>query len=462
MTTQQLDPVARRTVIAVIVGVIAIILDTTIVSVALRELAVDLDTDVRTIQWVSTAYLLALGCVIPTVGWLQSRLGAKRLWIGAQGLFLLGSVLCATAWNAPSLIGFRALQGLGGGVMLPLMMTMIMQSTRPADRARIMATASMPAAVGPILGPVVGGLILAGGDWRWLFLVNVPLCLTGLYLAWKLIPADGPGVRTGFDLVGLLLVSPGFVALLWGLSNAGDGFGRTDAWLPLLIGAVLVAAFVRWALPRPNTALVDLTVLRSRPTAASTMLMFLSGGALFGAMLLLPLYYQEVRGQDALHAGLLLIPQGVGSLLSRGATARLMESIGARGTAMLGLTLVALGTLPFAFADAGTSTPLLTVALLVRGAGFGLAFIPITTVAYVGLARHQVPHASTVTRISQQIGGSVGTALLALIVTSRGFDQAFWWAFGLTALAVPLSAALPGRAPAAPAVPAPAPVEAPA
>jgi EmrB/QacA subfamily drug resistance transporter len=458
----KLDPVAVRTTVAIIVGAIAMVLDTTIVSVALRQLAEDLDTDLNTIQWVSTAYLLALGCVIPVVGWLQGRVGAKQLWIGAQAVFLLGSVLCATAWDAPSLIAFRALQGVGGGVMMPLMMTIVMQATPPADRARVMATASLPAALGPILGPVVGGLILAGDNWRWLFLVNVPLCLLGLYLAWKLIPDEAPGRRVKLDLVGLLLVSPGFVALLWGLSNAhGDGgFTRPDVWVPLVLGIALISTFVLRALGRPGAALVDLRVLRSRPTWASALLSFLMGMALYGAMLLLPLYWQETRGEDALHAGLLLIPQGVGSLLSRTATPRLMAAVGVRGAAILGLSLVLLGTIPFALSDGSTSRAVLMAALLVRGIGFGLAFVPISTVAYVGLAHEQVPHASTVTRICQQVGGSVGTALLALVLTSKGFGTAFWWAVGFTGVALVLSVALPGRT--APRRSAPVPVETPA
>src|SRR5689334_21540546 len=206
-----IDRTTLRTAIAVLAGGITVILDSTIVSVALHELAADLHTGVGTIQWVSTAYLLALGVVIPTVGWLQGRLGAKRLWIAALALFLLGSVLCSLAWSAPSLIAFRVVQGLGGGAMIPLMTTMIMQTTPERDRGRMMSVVALPVAVGPILGPVIGGLILGIGDWRWLFLVNVPLCLIGLALAARLIPAGEPGRRGRLDLVGLALLSPALV-----------------------------------------------------------------------------------------------------------------------------------------------------------------------------------------------------------------------------------------------------------
>ncbi len=457
MAKQPLDRTALRTAIAVLVGGVAVILDSTIVSVALRQLATDLNVGVEVIQWVSTAYLLALGVAIPLVGWLQSRLGAKRLWMIALTLFLVGSILCACAWDASSLIAFRALQGLGGGALLPLMMTMVMQSTSEGDAARIMSVVALPAAVGPIVGPVVGGLILSAADWRWLFLVNVPLCVAGLILAWLLIPSDAGDRRVRLDVVGLVLLSPALVALLWGLSNvsADGGFGHPDVLVPMIGGAVLLIAFVWWALRRGPKALVDLAVLRSRPTWAATALMFLSGAALYGAMLLLPLYWQEVRGADALGAGLLLLPQGIGSLLSRTAALRLMSRIGARGVALVGFVLVAIGSVPFAFVGTDTAFWPLMIALFVRGLGLGMVMIPLMMVAFVGLPTQDVPHASIIVRIAQQIGGSVGVALLAVILattaTATGsmttaFDTAFWWTVGFTALALVLTFALPRRA----------------
>jgi EmrB/QacA subfamily drug resistance transporter len=454
MTDQRIDPTALRTAVAVLVGGIAIILDSTIVSVALHQLAGDLHTGVDTIQWVSTGYLLALGVVIPLVGWLQGRLGAKRLWLAAQVVFLVGSVLCAVAWDAPSLIGFRVLQGVGGGAMLPLTTSIIMQAASDSDRARLMGAVSLPAAVGPILGPVVGGLVLGAGSWRWLFLINVPLCLAGLISGWRMIPDDGPSRPTRLDVVGLLLLSPSLVALLFGLSKVDGSFARADVVAPLAAGVVLMVAFVLWARRRGGAALVDLGVLRSRPTWAATASLFLSGAALYGAMLLLPLYWQELRGHDALGAGLLLVPQGVGSLLSRTVANRLLERLSARAVTVIGFGLVAAATVPFAFAGAHTAYVTLLVALLVRGLGLGLVVVPLMTVAFVGLAKADVPNASIVTRIAQQIGGSIGTALLAVVLAERstatgslasGFDAAFWWAFAFTGLGVALAFVLPGR-----------------
>lgn len=452
----KLDPALIRTTVAIIVGVIAVIFDSTIVSVALHQLSIDLHASIATIQWVSTGYLLALGISIPLVGWLQGRLGSKRLWMIALTVFLLGSVLCSFAWDAPSLIVFRIVQGLGGGAMLPLLTTIIVQAAGGANLGKLMAVAALPTALGPIIGPTLGGIILNFGDWRWLFLVNVPLCLVGLFLAWRLMPKDNSSTRVRLDIVGFLLFSPGLVALLWGLSNvSGDGgFGRLDVVIPLIAGAMLIAAFVVWALRRADAALVDLRVLRHRATWSATALMFLMGASLYGAMLLLPLYWQELRGADALGAGLLLISQGVGSLASRTLAPRVMGWIGARATVILGFGIAGLATVPFAFADGSTSIVWLEITLLLRGFGLSLVLIPLMSLAFVGLARDEVPHASIVTRVSQQIGASVGVAVLAVILTTTatssgslatGFQIAFWIAIGFAVLAIAVALVLPGR-----------------
>lgn len=455
-TTTKLDPAVVRVAVALLVGGIAVIFDSTIVAVALHELARDLDADVTLIQWVSTGYLLALGVTLPLVGWLQSRVGGKRLWMIALTVFLVGSALCATAWDAPSLIGFRVLQGIGGGAMLPLLTTMIMQAARGQNLGRLMATVALPTALGPIFGPIIGGLILGVADWRWLFLVNIPLGVVGLILAWRMLPVDRPATRVRLDIVGFVLLSPALVAMLWGLSNvSGDGgFSRPDVFAPVIGGAVLLVAFVLWALHKRGAALVDLAVLRLRPTWSASLLMFLSGASLYGALLLLPLYFQEIRVTDALGAGLLLIPQGVGSLLSRSAAGRLLDRLGGRIVALVGFVVVALATVPFAFADANTPLWLLMVALFVRGLGMGVVFIPLMAVAFIGLEHDEVPHASIVTRIAQQVGGSLGVALLAVILTTSavaagssvaGFQTAFWWTVGFSVLSIAVAFVLPGR-----------------
>lgn len=448
------------TALSLIVGGMAVIFDSTIVSIALKTLATDLDVPVGTIQWVSTAYLLALGVTIPVVGWAQARVGGKRLWMIALVIFLVASIACSLAWNAASLIAFRVVQGIGGGILMPLMATLaIQQVPRGAAFGRLMAMVSLPAALGPILGPTIGGIILHWLDWRWMFWVNVPFCLLGLLLAWRFVPRDAPTGRSRLDLVGLLLASPGIVGILYGMSQVGaeGGFSRLDVWLPAVGGVVLLALFAWWAGRRPGTALIDVRLLRRRPVASSAVVMFLSGAALYGAMLLLPLFFQILHGVDVLTAGLLMIPQGVGALLSRTIAGRLTDTIGARIVAIGGFAVMGLATVPFALADASTSLWWLMAVLLVRGLGTGAVMIPVMAVAFVGLDRDDVPHASLITRLAQQLGGAFGTALLAVILQSaigphtsltdlsQGFDTAFWWAVGFTVVAIGVCVVLPSR-----------------
>ena len=457
---EPIDPNVVRIATVLIVGGLAVVFDTTIVSVALHTLAAQLDTAVSTIQWVSTGYLLALGVTIPLVGWAQSRFGGKRLWMFALVLFLLGSIACSLAWNAPSLITFRVIQGVGGGVMLPLMSTLIMQAAGGKALGRTMAMLSLPAVLGPVLGPVIGGVILNWFDWRWLFWVNVPFCVVGLVLAWKMLPHDGGLSRVRLDVVGLLLLSPGLVGVLYGLSNASkpDGFGRTDVLAPLLIGVALLVAFAVYSARMAGRALVDVRLFGHRSVASASALLLLSGAALYGGMLLLPLYFQDLRGVDPLMAGLLLVPQGIGTFFSRTIAGRLMDSIGAKWVALAGFAIVGVATVPFAVATQATNEWFLMAFLVLRGFGLGAVTVTVMAVAFVGLDRPDVPHASILTRIAQQIGGSFGVALLAVILegltaagdgsaaaTAYAFDQAFWWSIGFTAVAIVVSLTLPGR-----------------
>jgi len=451
---------AKRTGWIVIVGGMAAIFDTTIVAVALHTLAQDLSTTVDIIQWVSTAYLLALGVTVPTVGWAQRRFGGKRLWMMALAIFLLGSILCSLAWNAESLIAFRVVQGIGGGIMTPLMATLVVQAAGGKSLGNLMALVSLPVALGPILGPVLGGIILNGLTWHWLFLVNVPFCLAGLVLAYRFLPDDEPGNGTArLDIIGLCLLSPAVVTLLYGLGNssAAGGFGQADAFIPMILGVALLVAFVAWSWMRKDQALIDIRVFRHWPLSSSFVLLFCTGIAIYGAMLLLPLYFQGIRGTDALGAGLLLIPQGVGTFLSRTVSGRLSDRIGARWVAIAGFAIIGLGTLPLTAVDATTPVWVLLVTLLVRGVGLGAVTIPIMAVAFEGLDRTEVPEASILTRLASQIGGSFGTAIFASLLTgamttdgdgSVPFQHAFWWATGLTVVAAVLALALPGVHPA--------------
>lgn len=465
----RVEPAVWWMIAAVLVGGLAALFDTTIVAVALHTLARDLHTSVATIQWVTTAYLLALAVTVPITGWAQRVIGSRRLWILALALFLVGSILSSLAWSAASLIAFRVIQGVGGGIMLPLTATLVVQAAGGKNLGRIMSVVSLPGVLGPILGPVIGGLILQHLHWSWMFWVNVPFCVAGIVLAVIVMPKDGPVHRAPLDVVGFVLMALGLVGVLWGISNSGKagGFGRSDVLAPLIAGLVLIIAFVLWASRRKSRALIDVRLLRHWPLASSSLLLFLSGITLYGAMLLLPLYFQQLRGTTVLEAGLLLIPQGLGTLASRGLAGKLSDAMGARWLVLSGFLIVLLGTLPFAFADAHTNEWWLMVALFVRGMGLGVVTIPLMALGFRGLDRSDVPDASIITRIASQVGGSFGAAVLVVILAGAAtgasstaslagaFQQSFWWATGFAGAGVLISLALPGRLPDTEAVPAP-------
>src|SRR6201996_7244292 len=231
--TDRIDPTVLKRALILIVGFIAVIFDTTIVSVALHTLAAQLHASVSTIQWVTTGYLLALRLAVPLSTWGQRRFGGKLLWMASLVVFLVGSIGSSLAWNAGALIAWRVVQGAGGGIMLPLLTTLIMQAAGGKALGRTVTVVTLPALLGPILGPLIGGAILTHLSWRFMFWVNVPFCVAGLYLAARYMAADkpvaprgaGPAPRPWLDLPGLALLAPGIAALILGLSNAGSAAG---------------------------------------------------------------------------------------------------------------------------------------------------------------------------------------------------------------------------------------------
>jgi EmrB/QacA subfamily drug resistance transporter len=458
---EKLDPKVVKTAMILIVGAMAVIFDTTIVSVALHTLALRMHTSVSTIQWVTTGYLLALGIAVPLSTWGLQRFGGKRLWMFSLAVFLVGSIGSSLAWNVGSLIGWRVVQGVGGGLMLPVMTTLIFQAAGGKSLGRLVTWVAMPALLGPVLGPLLGGAILTHLSWRFMFWVNVPFCVVGLLLAWRYMTADAPAKampaarRPRLDLPGLLLIAPGTAVVLVGLANAGTaaGFGHADVIIPLVIGVVLLAAFAGYALRRAQP-LVEIRLLARRSVASSSAVLFFSGFSLYGALLLMPLYYQDVRGTTALTAGVMLVPQGVGALLSRTVAGSNIDRFGPRLFAVAGFAIVAVATVPFALAGPHTSSWLLAAWMVIRGFGLGAVTMPVMVAGYIGLDKNQIPHSSVLTRTSQQIGGSFGTAVLAVILAGAiaahpatladAFHVAFWWSAGFSAVAVLLSLWLPG------------------
>jgi EmrB/QacA subfamily drug resistance transporter len=433
----------------VILGMIMSILDTTIVNVALRTLGHDLHSSISQIQWVVTGYLLSLAAVIPITGWAARRYGAKRVYMTSLVLFTAGSALCAMAASTTALVLFRILQGVGGGMIMPVGQLIMAQVAGPRRMGRVMGVVSMPAMLAPILGPVVGGLILQNLHWSWIFLVNVPIGVIAFAAALRIIPETQSGHAGRLDVTGLALLSTASSAIVYGLSQLGthSSFTAPAVLWPTLAGTLLAIAFC-WHALRVEHPLLDVRLYANRIFAAASLTTFALGAALFGAMILVPLYYQEVRHESVIATGLLVGPQGLGMLFVMPLTGRLTERFGGGRVALVGVLVLSLGTIPLALVGAGTSIVAISLVLLLRGVGIGLAFVPAMSAAFSALRPEQLSDATPQLNVLQRIGGAIGTAVLAVVLQrasghtpglvklAGAFDSAYWWSLAIAALAL--------------------------
>jgi EmrB/QacA subfamily drug resistance transporter len=423
------DPNAidRRTMIVaavVLLGAIMSILDTTVINVAVNRLAIDFSASLTTIQWVVTGYTLALAAVIPVTGWAADRFGTKRIYVWSLALFMLGSMLCAVAWSAGSLIAFRVLQGAGGGMIMPAVMTILTKKAGPHRMGRVMGILGVPMLVAPILGPILGGWLVDDVSWRWIFLINVPIGVVAIVLAQIVLERDRPQPAHKLDWPGIALLSPGLTLLIFGLaeSNGADGFAATRSWLPIVAGAALIIGFFQHS-RRAEEPLIDIRTFTHTRAGAAAATFMLFAIAFFGAMLLIPLYYQTVRGESALEAGLLLAPLGLGAMITMPLAGKLTDRFGPTRWAACGIPLLVIGMVPFAFVTATTSYVLLCGSSFVLGLGMGLAMMPTMTAAMQAVPATAIARTSTAMNIIRQSGASIGTAILSVLLASAISDR---------------------------------------
>ncbi|MEV5894173.1 DHA2 family efflux MFS transporter permease subunit [Nonomuraea fuscirosea] len=422
------------TSLVVLLGVVMTMLDTTIVNVALSTLARDFGTTLATMQWAVTGYLLALSMTVPVTGWAMGRFGTRKVWLVSLVLFVAGSALAAASWSVWSLVVFRAVQGLGGGLLLPVGQAMLAQAAGKERMGRAMAMISMPAMLVPVLGPPLGGLIVAGLGWRWLFLVNVPVCAVALVAAFVLLPRDQGASARELDVLGLALLSPGLAGLVYGLSEVGNGASVLHP--ALWIGAALMAVFTMRAL-RGRGTLLDLRLFGDRTFAAAVGALVCYSAALFGFTVLVPLYSQLAQGGTALDAGLLLAPMGIGAAITMPLAGKLSDSRGPRGAGAAGVVLAVAGIVAFVLLGGGPAP------MFVLGLGHGLVSTSVMTAAFRTLERDAIPAATTLSTIAVRLASPFGVAVLAgllqLLTTAgvaRPFAYAFWVVAALTAVSL--------------------------
>ncbi|WP_129668039.1 MDR family MFS transporter [Phytoactinopolyspora endophytica] len=454
----RLDPALSRLIVVLLLGGMMGLLDGTMVAVGVDTLAVRFHASLSTVGWVATGYLLAVTAAIPLTAWATDRIGAKKLWLLGIGLFLFGSLASGAAWDVRSLIAFRVIQGLGAGVVDPLMLVLLARAAGPHRAGRVMGLMGIVLSLGPVLGPVIGGIILDGLSWRWMFFINVPIGVVAFLLSLRTVPADpspSERPRTRLDVIGLALIAPGATALILALSQTAERaqFTHPAVLVPLGGGVALLAGYAAHARRvQDRPPLIDPRLFTHRGFVASVTVMAFVGAMMFSMLFTLPLYYQQTQGHGALTAGLLVAPYGVGAAVAMPIAGRLSDQVGARSLARGGTIVAAIGVLVFTQVDVATDERWLVVAALVVGLGSGFVGAPTMGSMYRTLPSSLVPQGSSVLYMLNQLGASVGVAVVAHLLELigdddpvRGFQGVFWWVTGVLVVVLAVASLLPGR-----------------
>ncbi len=403
-----------------VLGAIMPLLDSTMVNIAIKHLSNDFSIGLDLIQWVITGYVLAMAISVPLAGWMVQRFNGKWLMIGANILFLATSIASGFSWSIHSLIIFRVIQGISAGFIMTLVTTLCVEIAGRERMGRLMSTIGIPTVLGPILGPVIGAVIVQFLSWRYIFFVNVPIGILAITLMILKLPDFTPTNRKAkFDFIGITLLGACSAALIYGITKAAKNatFNNSTTIGFVTAGAVILAAYMIYAVFKKERTILPLHLFKSKNFSAAMIGLFLAGIATNGPMLLLPLFFQNIKGFSVLSAGLILIPQGIGMLVARPLIGKLTDKFGARNVVLVSLTLAIVGTIPFVFFNEASSLILVSVVLFIRGIGIGGVTIPMMTDAYTGMAKQEIAQASVGTRLVQNIGGAFGSAVIATVVS---------------------------------------------
>lgn len=447
----------------VLIGTFMVILDTTIVNVALPQIGIELDQR-DSIEWVATAYLLAVGISTPASAWLADRHGRRTVFIGSLGLFAVASLACAMAPGLWALVGFRAVQGAGGGALMVVGMSMIYELFPPDKRGTALGIWGVAAMAAPAMGPVIGGYIATSVSWRWLFLVNVPIGVVGVIAAIRLLRDTGYRDRRPFDGTGLTLLALGALALLLGFSESSSWGWSSPAVIGLLVaGPVLLALFVAHVL-RTDHPVIDVRMFATPTFSLSLGIICLFTMLQYGRLVFIPIELQTLRGFTPLHVGTLLIATAAGAAITMPIGGRMADHIGARTPVLMGSACLAASALILANLTLDTSQPVLVLTLFLGGVGTGLAMMPNTVAGMNSLPGRFVAQAASVRSMAREIAGSMGIAVFAAIVAAQlgglavdvttadgareaqaAYNSVFLWAFVAVGVATVAALFLPGK-----------------
>jgi EmrB/QacA subfamily drug resistance transporter len=408
-----------QVLICAVVGTFMVMLDQTVVNIALPKITTVFGVGVHETQLVVTSYMLALAIIMPATGYLSDTFGTKRLYLLTMALFTGGSLLCGLAWNNTSLVMFRVIQGLGGGMMSPLGMTMLFQVVPPQRRNTIMGFFGLPLMLAPVLGPTLGGYIVEYIDWRVIFTLNVPVGIFGLFLGLTLLreSAHVPGLK--FDLRGFLLSAVAFSAILLGLSDAAtDGWTSPGILARFGIGIAALAGWV-WVELTDEHPLLELRLFKIPIFTFSALVSFVLTVGMFGGMLVLPLFLQNLRGLGAAETGLILISQVLPMTVAMPVIGRVVDKVGARVVILIGLPLLAITTWQFGLLDLTTSDATIRIWLALRGCAMGLVMMPSMTAGLNAVPLPLMSRASSMSNVMRQVFGAFGTAIIVTVLQVR-------------------------------------------
>jgi EmrB/QacA subfamily drug resistance transporter len=404
---------------AFVFGIFMDLLDITIVNVALPTLGEEFDTGSSGLEWIVTGYLLSLAIWIPASGWLGDRIGTKKVFMFALATFVAGSALCALSWNLESMVAFRIIQGIGGGMLTPVGNTMLFRAFPPHERAQASIVLTVPTVIAPALGPVLGGFFVDYVSWHWIFLVNIPIGVAGFLFTWAFVHEEKGEVTGSFDVPGFVLSGGGLALVLFALSR-----GPVEGWSSTLVvgtglaGVIMGASFVVVEL-KSRFPMLDLRLLGDRMFRNANIVFFAMIGGLMGVIFLLPLLMQNLRGLSAMETGLLLGPQALAVMAFAPLSGKLYPKVGPKRMLVFSMVVFAFSSLMFLAIDLETNLLWLLPIMILRGLAMAFTFIPLQAAAFATIKPRDLGMASSIFGTNRQVASSIGVAILATVLTER-------------------------------------------
>jgi len=403
---------------AVIFGMFMVILDSTVVNVAMNTLTKDLHTTISTMQWTITGYTLAVAAVIPLAGWMMDNFGAKKVFIISIILFTIGSLLCSFATTPEQLIAFRVLQGLGGGMVAPIGFAMVFRIAPPNKVGALMGMIGIPMLLGPALGPLLAGYFVEYQSWHWIFLVNVPVGIIAVLFALKFLPHFDRKTAPKLDILGMILAPIAFSMLAFGVSQSAKGWTEKSTLIGLIVGGLALILFIIVELRHPSPIL-ELKVFKSPSFALGAVTTWLMQIALFGMFLIIPLYLQTIKGYSPLETGLIIFPQALASGIMMPISGKLYDKFGARPLAIVGLAIVAGTLFTLSTISIESSRTFFILCQISMGLGMGTTMMALNTHVLQSAPRELVNRVTPLTSATQQIMVSFAVAGMISFLTSR-------------------------------------------